>query len=56
MAMLDSSSKKKVWTAQEMGRAGGLKGGPARARALSPRKRRELARRAALARWSRKEQ
>ena len=56
MVMPDRSSKeeappKKVWTATEMGRAGGLKGGPARAKALSKRKLRQLARRAALARW-----
>jgi hypothetical protein len=36
-----------------LGRLGGLRGGPARAGALSPRRRREIARAAALARWSR---
>jgi len=39
--------------AQELGRLGGLRGGPARAAALSPRRRREIARAAALVRWSR---
>lgn len=37
-----------------LGRLGGKKGGPARAKKLSPEQRREIARRAALARWSRK--
>jgi len=36
-----------------LGRLGGLKGGPARARALSARRRREIARKAANARWER---
>lgn len=36
-----------------LGRLGGLKGGPARAERLSPRRRREIARIAARARWSR---
>jgi hypothetical protein len=34
-----------------LGRKGGLKGGKARAEALSPKKRKEIARRAAVARW-----
>jgi hypothetical protein len=34
-----------------LGRAGGLKGGKARAAKLSPKKRREIARLAAMARW-----
>jgi hypothetical protein len=34
-----------------LGRRGGLKGGPARAAKLSPRKRREIAKKAAAARW-----
>jgi len=34
-----------------LGRLGGLKGGRARAEKLSPRRRREIARRAAFARW-----
>lgn len=36
-----------------LGRLGGLKGGKARAEKLSPRKRSQIARRAAQARWSR---
>ena len=37
--------------AVELGRRGGLKGGKARAQKLSRKKRREIARRAARARW-----
>lgn len=37
-----------------LGRLGGAKGGPARAASLTPRKRKQIARRAALARWGRK--
>lgn len=37
---------------QEMGRRGGLKGGKARAEALKPSKRKEIARAAAVKRWS----
>jgi hypothetical protein len=36
-----------------LGRRGGLRGGPARAQRLSAKRRREIARAAALARWSR---
>lgn len=39
--------------AAALGRLGGLKGGPARAALLSPRRRREIARAAARARWNR---
>lgn len=35
-----------------MGRRGGLKGGRARAKALTPERRKEIAQRAAAARWS----
>jgi hypothetical protein len=38
--------------AAALGRLGGLKGGPARAAKLSARRRREIARAAARARWS----
>jgi hypothetical protein len=38
---------------KEYARKGGLKGGPARARKLSPEKRREIARKAAQRRWHR---
>ncbi len=37
--------------ASALGRLGGLKGGPARAKVLSPERRREIARRAARKRW-----
>ncbi len=37
------------------GRKGGLKGGKARAAALSPEKRREIAKKAAAARWANRE-
>ncbi len=37
--------------AQEFARSGGLRGGPARADALTPEKRQEIARRAAAKRW-----
>jgi hypothetical protein len=38
----------------KQGRAGGLKGGPARAASLDHRKRQEIARKAAAARWGKK--
>ncbi len=38
--------------AAALGRAGGLKGGPARAKALTAKKRSEIAKKAAKARWS----
>jgi len=40
--------------AAALGRLGGLKGGPARAGALSAARRREIARRAALMRWKKR--
>jgi len=42
--------------AAALGRLGGLKGGPARAAKLNPRRRREIARAAARARWDRRSQ
>ena len=42
--------------AVELGRRGGLKGGKARAAKLSPEKRREIAQRAAQARWAKPQQ
>ena len=38
--------------AAALGRKGGLKGGPARAASLSPKKRSEIAKKAAAARWN----
>ena len=40
--------------AVELGRLGGLKGGKARAAKLSPKKRKEIAKKAAEARWQNK--
>ncbi len=40
--------------AAAMGRLGGLKGGKARAVKLSPRRRKQIAKKAAIARWSKK--
>jgi len=40
--------------AAELGRKGGLKGGPARKAALSAKRRREIAKKAAQARWGKK--
>jgi hypothetical protein len=40
--------------AQEFAREGGLRGGKARAEALTPEKRREIARKAAAKRWGQK--
>ena len=38
----------------KLGRKGGLKGGPARAAAMTPEQRSESARKAVVARWSRR--
>jgi len=46
--------KDKNPAAVALGRLGGLKGGVARAEALSPEKRRKIARKAAAARWGKK--
>lgn len=42
-------------TASALGRKGGLKGGPARAKALTSKKRSEIAKKAAKARWHKSE-
>lgn len=42
-------------SAVSLGRLGGLKGGPARAKRLSAAKRSQIARAAALARWHKKD-
>ena len=44
---------KKNPAAVELGRLGGKKGGPARAKALSPKRRKEIAKKAAAVRWAR---
>ncbi len=46
--------KKKNPAAVALGRLGGLKGGAARAAALTPRKRSQMAAKAAQARWGKK--
>ncbi len=47
-------TKKKNPAAVALGRLGGLKGGKARAKKLSPEKRKEIAKKAAQARWAKK--
>ena len=51
---LQSLAKEKNPAAVALGRLGGLKGGKARAEKLSARKRREIARKAAIKRWEKK--
>jgi hypothetical protein len=48
---LERQEPEKNPAAVELGRQGGLKGGPARAAKLSARRRSEIARKAAAARW-----
>ena len=48
----EQDAKGKNPAAVALGRLGGLKGGKARARKLTPEKRREIAQKAAKARWS----
>lgn len=51
----DTLSKEEVKSAAAaLGRLGGLKGGPARAKSLSAKKRSEIAKKAAKARWGNK--
>ena len=45
---------KKNKAAQMLGKLGGLKGGKARATALSPERRKQIAQKAAKARWGKK--
>jgi hypothetical protein len=49
----EESEPKKNPAAVELGRLGGKKGGPARARKLTAKRRREIAKAAAEARWRR---
>jgi len=49
---IEIPTKEKNPAAVALGRLGGLKGGPARAKKLTSRKRREIAEKAAKARWS----
>ncbi len=48
-------AKKKVFDAKAMGYLGGLKGGKARAKKLTPKQRSEIAKKSALARWKGKQ-
>jgi len=48
----EESTDDKDPAAVALGRKGGKKGGPARAKALTPEDRREIAKKAAKARWS----
>jgi hypothetical protein len=47
-------AKRKNKAAQALGKLGGLKGGKARAKKLSPERRKEIAQIAANARWAEK--
>ena len=51
----DAVPREKNAAAVALGRLGGLKGGKARAAALNPRMRKEIAEKAARARWRKKE-
>ena len=50
----EEPTKEKNPAAVALGRLGGKKGGPARAKALSAKKRQEIARKAAKSRWKKK--
>jgi hypothetical protein len=50
--VVDAVEDGKDQAALELGRLGGLKGGAARAKSLTPDRRREIARKAAAKRWS----
>lgn len=47
-------AREKNPAAVALGKLGGKKGGPARARVLTPEQRRDIAKKAALTRWRRK--
>ena len=51
LAATEEPARVKNPAAVALGRLGGLKGGKARAKKLSPKKRREIAKKAAMARW-----
>ena len=52
--MKNASPEEKKFDPVALGRKGGLKGGKARAEKLTPEQRKEIARKAAQARWSSK--
>jgi len=51
----EEASQKRVFDPVALGRKGGLKGGKARAQKLTPEQRKEIARKAAQARWNRRQ-
>jgi len=51
---LPIDAPRKNQAAVELGRLGGLKGGAARAKTLSPHRRAQIAKKAAAARWAKK--
>ncbi|MFZ2632621.1 MAG: hypothetical protein WAX48_13645 [Desulfosalsimonadaceae bacterium] len=51
----EEEKPQKNQAAVELGRLGGLKGGKARANKLTPEQRKEIARKAAKARWNKKQ-
>ena len=53
VAVLRAGLRPKNMHAVALGRLGGIKGGPARAKVLTAQRRREIARRAIQARWKR---
>jgi hypothetical protein len=54
MDMASDAESKKNPAAVALGRLGGLRGGPARTASLTPEQRQVAARKAALARWSKR--
>jgi hypothetical protein len=52
----DQPEQVKNPAAQELGRLGGLKGGKARAASMTPEERKKVAKKAAAARWDKKQQ
>lgn len=50
-----TSEPETLTPAQILGKAGGKKGGPARAKALTAKRRKEIAQKAAAARWGHKD-
>jgi hypothetical protein len=53
-AAIDGPSATPPSAKQEAARKGGLRGGPARAQSISSERRKEIAKKASRARWSRK--
>ena len=53
-SQLQALAKEKNPAAVALGHLGGLKGGPARAKKLSARRLKEIARKAAIKRWSKR--